>query len=99
MKSRIYTSTNNSSQKKANNYYANYHFALQLYYIYKLESSAKGEPRLPLSDWRRPVIKRDRILSLKNVNRFLNANILPLKKIFGWFSAQLNFNYVNFFNK
>jgi len=99
MKPGIQTSRNRLSQKNSKSFYINYHLALQLYSIYKVESMPKKEPRLPLRDWRRPVIKRHRKLTLKAVSNFLNADIIFFKKAFGWFFSQLNFTYMNFLNK
>jgi hypothetical protein len=99
MKPGIQTSGNRPSQKNSKNFHVNYHLALQLYSLYKLESMPKKEPRLPLKDWRMPVIKKHRKFTLKPVSQFLNIDILSFKKAFGWFSSQLHFTYINFLNK
>src|SRR2546423_6262999 len=99
MKSRMQIPKKILSQKNGKKFYTDYHFALQLYYIYKLESMPKKKPRLPLRDRRRLVIKRHRIFTLKPVSWFLNTDIFPLRKAVGWFSSQLNFSYINFLNK
>jgi len=100
MKSRVQVPKNYASQKNTENFYTNYKLALQLYYIYKSEATPKKEPRLPLSDWRRPVSKPHyRLFPLKNIRLLLSKDFIPLRKVLGWFSSQLNFNYSNFLNK
>jgi hypothetical protein len=99
MKSRVQLSKYSIPQKNAQDFYSNYRLALQLYYIYKSEAMAKKEPRLPLSDWRRPSKPHYHFFSLKNIRQLLSMDIIPLRKVLGWFSSHLNFNYINFLNK
>jgi hypothetical protein len=89
MKSGAQKSKNTLSAKNAKNFYINYHLATQLYYIYKIESLPKKEPRLPVKDWRRPVIKHNHKFTPKTATHFLNTEILALKKAFEWFSSPI----------
>jgi hypothetical protein len=89
MKSGKQISKNRLSPKTAKNFYINYHLALQLYNIYKIESLPKKQPSLSLRDWRRPVIERRRKFTLKTVRQFLNIEIVPLKKAIEWFSSPI----------
>src|SRR3954447_19232078 len=98
MKSERQTSKNGLSSPNAKKFYANYHLALQLYYIYKIESLSKNEPRLPPTDWRRPIIKRHHKYTLKTAGHFFNTEIFALKKVFEWFSSPIVF-YLHKFSK
>jgi hypothetical protein len=89
MKSGRQVAKNRLPQKNARKFYINYHLALQLYYIYKVESLPKKEPRLPLRDLRRSVIETHRKFTSKTVSHFFNAEILNVKKAFEWLSSPI----------
>jgi hypothetical protein len=99
MRTSIQISKNYKPQKNTKDFYTNYHLALRLYYIYKSEAVPKREPKLPVSDWRRPVSKPHyRLFILKNIRHF-SADIFSPRKVFDRLSSQLNFSRINFLNK
>jgi hypothetical protein len=86
MKSKLPLTRNRALQKNKVYTNSNYQMALQLYYIYKIEAKAKKEPRLPIKDWRRPILKpKPHSPLLKYLRQEIFVHVVSLRKALGSF--------------